>query len=62
MSLARASKEMRFDKRLIEKKIQRGEITREEYQKHLDALPDLGSKVEMISFEEQRNRREEVQH
>jgi hypothetical protein len=38
-------KEKKFDLRVVEKNIERGIITRQEYEAHLQALPDAAGKV-----------------
>lgn len=43
MSLAQANKNLKYDKRMTERNITIGEVSKEEWQKHLEALPDLAS-------------------
>lgn len=50
MSLDKALKNIKFDKRLTEIHILRGQLTREEFEKHLKDLPDLSSNTETVSF------------
>jgi hypothetical protein len=38
--------DVRFDVRMIEVRLRRGEVTAEEYKKHLDALPDDAAEAE----------------
>lgn len=52
MSLDKALKNVRFDKRLVEIHVQRGLVTREEVEAHLKALPDLSDRVEKMKFTE----------
>jgi len=40
-----------FDKRIIERNIERGRLTKEEYEEHLKALPDEAEKAEEITVE-----------
>lgn len=58
MSLAKANKEAKFDKRLTEQKLAKGELTKEELKQHLDALPDLKDKVELVNLDGERSRME----
>ncbi len=39
------SEDLRFDTRLVERMIQSGALSREEYQRYLDSLPDLSSQA-----------------
>ncbi|MNL45067.1 hypothetical protein D3C87_1676820 [compost metagenome] len=43
MSLAQANKNLKYDKRMTERNITVGDISKEEWQKHLEQLPDLAS-------------------
>lgn len=52
MSLFKAMKDLKFDKRLTEWNLANGQITKEEWKKHLEALPDMKDKVEFIDLEE----------
>ena len=47
MSLDKAMKNLKFDKRLTEWYINNGQLTREELEAHLKTLPDMGHNVEM---------------
>jgi hypothetical protein len=38
----------RFDKRLIERRMRKGEVPREEYEAHLSSLADMASNAEPI--------------
>jgi len=44
--------DMRFDRRIVERNIQKGRITEKEYQKHLDSLPDVEKKGEVVDLEQ----------
>lgn len=43
MSLAQANKNLKYDKRMTERNITVGDVSKEEWQKHLDQLPDLAN-------------------
>lgn len=43
--------QMRFDKRLIDRNLTRGVITREEYQRHLNRLKDLQNESEILGVD-----------
>jgi hypothetical protein len=43
--------EMRFDKRIIERNLRLGIVTKQEYQKHLDSLRDLSDECTTIESE-----------
>ncbi|MCB9555608.1 MAG: hypothetical protein H6707_05845 [Deltaproteobacteria bacterium] len=45
------SSEIAYDKRLVERMIKRGALTREEYERHLASLPDVASKSESLSID-----------
>lgn len=47
MSLDKAIKNLRYDKRLIEIHIHRGSLTKAEVDKHIAELPDLAHNVEL---------------
>lgn len=49
-SLDKAMKELKFDKRLTELNLRNGTLTKEELKKHIDELPDLGNKVDLVSL------------
>lgn len=51
MSLAQANKNLKYDKRMTENKISAGEMTKEEWQKHLEQLPDLSHNVETFTMD-----------
>lgn len=40
-----------IDKRIIERNIHKGLISRNDYQKHLESLPDSGQNAEVVEFE-----------
>lgn len=50
MSLEKAVKNLKFDKRLTEWSISNGQITEVEYKKYLDNLPDVSSNVELMKL------------
>lgn len=51
MSLYKALKDLKFDKRLIEKNLTQGTITPEDVKKYLESLPDCSKNIDIISFE-----------
>ncbi len=38
-----------LDRRIVERNIRKGVVTREEYERHLQTLPDVGSNAELIA-------------
>jgi hypothetical protein len=52
MSLDKAIKNLRFDKRMTEIHVNRGVLTKAEFDKHLADLPDLAHNVELASDDE----------
>ena len=53
MSLDKAMKNLKFDKRLTERYINNGQLTREELEAHLKTLPDMGHNVDMSNSEDE---------
>lgn len=51
MSLAQANKNLKFDKRMMERGVSGGEMTKEELQKYLESLPDLSHNVEKFTID-----------
>jgi len=51
MSLSQANKNLKFDKRLTERNLNVGEMSKEELQKHLESLPDLSHNVEKFTID-----------
>ena len=52
MSLEKAVKNLKFDKRLTDWSLSNGQITDMEYKKYLDSLPDSAHLVEYIKLGE----------
>ncbi len=50
MSLHKAMKQLKLDKRLIEWNLRNGQLTQDELKKHLDSLPDLKDKVDIVNL------------
>ena len=48
MSLFKSIKNLKFDKRLTEYNLNKGLLTKEELQKHLETLDDVGHKVDLV--------------
>lgn len=57
-SLGNATKNLKFDKRLQEWHLTNGQMTKEELKKHIESLPDLASKVDMLNWGEEKPRSE----
>ena len=45
----------KFDTRLLERRFNAGLMTREEYQKHLEALPDMADEADKVEIEFERS-------
>ncbi len=54
-SLAGEIEKLKFDKRLSELEIKRKRMTKEEFQKTIDALPDLADNVAKMDLDEKLN-------
>jgi hypothetical protein len=50
MSLHKALKNLKFDKRLTEYNLNKGLLSQDELKKHLESLQDVGSKIDLINF------------
>jgi hypothetical protein len=48
MSLAKALNTLKFDKRLTEYNLNKNLLTKEELEKHLQSLEDVGHKVDLV--------------
>lgn len=48
-------KDFLFDKRLVSRSVKRGEITRQDYERHLASLPDAQDKSEPLSVADGRD-------
>ena len=59
MSLADANKSLKWDIRLAERNITIGEVTKEDWQKHLAQLPDLAHNVETFTMDGKKESSEE---
>jgi hypothetical protein len=62
MSLDKAMKNLKFDKRLTEWYINNGLLTREELEAHLKALPDMGHNVDLSESKEEDADEQPSQH
>lgn len=38
-----------LDRRIVERNIRKGVVTREDYERHLQSLPDVGGNAELIA-------------
>lgn len=56
MSLDKATKKLKFDTRLTEWSLNNGQLSKDELKKHLDALPDLKDKSEVVNLSDDRHR------
>jgi hypothetical protein len=54
MSAEQGNKSLKFDKRLLEWNLNNGQLSKEELKKHLDQLPDLANRVDMLRMGEER--------
>jgi adenine specific DNA methylase Mod len=46
--MSEQNKKLKFDKRLLEWNMNHGQLSKEELKKHLDELPDLANKVDVL--------------
>jgi hypothetical protein len=51
MSLAEANKNLKWDTRMTEAKVNSGELKTDELKKHLEQLPDLAHNVEKFTID-----------
>ncbi len=51
MSLYKAMQNLKYDSRLTEFNLATGQITSEDWKKHLDKLPDMAHNIEALSME-----------
>ncbi len=58
MSLDKAMKNLKFDKRLVDWGLRHGQLTQEELKKHLESLPDLKDKVDVLNLGDDRQKPE----
>lgn len=58
MSLDKAVKNLKWDKRLVEWNLRNGQLTPEELKKHLEALPDMKDKIDIVSLADDRQKSE----
>ncbi|MBX2988962.1 MAG: hypothetical protein KF802_13820 [Bdellovibrionaceae bacterium] len=59
MTLDKAMKDLKYDTRLTQWCLTTGQMTKEEWKKHLESLPDLQARVITFNLSEVRNSREE---
>ncbi len=62
MSLAQANKNLKYDKRMTERNVVGGEMSKEELQKHLASLPDLAHNVEKFTVDGKNSDSDEESH
>lgn len=53
MSFENATKNLKFDKRMIDWNLNNNQISQEDLKKHLETLPDLANNVDLIKFNEE---------
>lgn len=51
MSLDKALLNLKWDKRMIEKNLQNGTLSKEEYDKMLKELPDMAENIDLINID-----------
>ena len=51
MSLYKAMQNLKYDKRLTERNLTTGQVSKDEWQQHLDKLPDMAHNIETLSME-----------
>ena len=51
MSLYKAMQNLKFDKRLTESNLNTGTMSKEEWNQHLEKLPDMAHNVETLTME-----------
>lgn len=52
MSLDQAMKKLKFDSRLVEQNLATGQMTKEEYEAHLQSLPDSSAQALKVNLED----------
>ncbi len=62
MSLAEANKNLKWDTRMTEAKVNSGELKKDELQKHLEQLPDLSHNVEKFTIDGKSSASNEESH
>jgi hypothetical protein len=55
MSAEQGNKSLKFDKRLLEWNMNNGQLSKEELQKHLEQLPDLSNRVDLLRMAEEKH-------
>ncbi len=51
MALDKALLNLKWDRRMIEKNLQNGTLTKEEYEKMLKELPDMAENIDLINID-----------
>lgn len=59
MSLDKAMKTLKLDKRMLDWMLRNGRLTKEELQQHLQSLPDLKDQVDLVNLSDDRSSRSE---
>lgn len=55
MALDKAIVNLKWDKRMIEKNLQNGTLSKEEYEKMLKELPDMAENIDLINIDREDN-------
>lgn len=59
-SLNKANKNLKFDKRLTDWNLNNGHISREEWKKYLESLPDLAGRIDLINLSAEEKPRQDA--
>ena len=62
MSAEQGNKGLKFDKRLLEWNLNNGQLSKEELKKHLEQLPDLSNRVDLLRMGEEKHQQPKETH
>lgn len=54
MSSESGNKGLKYDKRLLEWNLNNGQLSKEELKKHLEQLPDLSNRIDLLRMAEEK--------